>query len=83
MCDKLRTLFASYFQALIDNDRLFTDEFIHGQAQGFKDCRHDQSILSVLRKMQGTIALPDETWFVPFGNEESLKHPFWATRHRE
>lgn len=52
------------------------------QSSEFKDNRHDQSILSLVRKKHGSILLTDETWFTPFGNKESLKYPFWATRKR-
>jgi hypothetical protein len=50
------------------------------QSSEFKDNRHDQSILSLVRKKHGSIILTDETWFKPFGNKESMKFPFWATR---
>lgn len=52
------------------------------QCDEFIDNRHDQSILSLVRKKHGSIVLTDETWFTPFGNKESLKFPFWATRKR-
>ena len=52
------------------------------QSSEFKDNRHDQSILSLVRKKHGSILLTDETWFTPFGNKESMKYPFWATRKR-
>jgi len=62
---------------------LFTDHYNReNQESCFIDNRHDQSILSVVRKIHGSIVLGDETWFVPFGNNESLKYPFWATRKR-
>lgn len=50
------------------------------QCYDFIDNRHDQSILSLVRKKYGSIILTDETWFTPFGNSESLNFPFWATR---
>ena len=46
------------------------------------DNRHDQSIISIIRKMHNPILLTDETWFHPFGNKESLKFPFWAMRKK-
>lgn len=52
------------------------------QCNDFIDNRHDQSILSLVRKKHGSIVLTDETYFQPFGNKESLKFPFWATRKR-
>jgi len=62
---------------------LVTDHYNKlNQCSEFIDNRHDQSILSLVRKKYGSIILTDETWFVPFGNKESLKYPFWATRKR-
>ena len=54
----------------------------NNQKEFFRDNRHDQSILSVSRKIHGSLVLPEETWFESFGCENSLKYPFWATRDR-
>jgi hypothetical protein len=67
---------------LYANPILFTDHYNNTQESYFKDNRHDQSIFSVITKMHNTITLPDQTFFVPFGNAESLEYPFWATRFR-
>jgi len=57
----------------------------------YQQCkRHDQSILSVLRKMHGSEVIPDETYFKhkieahPLGWDDpiSLQYPFHARRHR-
>lgn len=69
-------------KTLYDNPLLFTDYYNKKQDPYFKDNRHDQSVFSVIRKMHNPILLDDETWFVPFGNKESLDYPFWATRKR-
>jgi len=61
---------------------LFTDYYNKNQESYFKDNRHEQSILSLVRKKHGSIILTDETWFTSFGNKESLKYPFWATRKK-
>ena len=67
---------------LHDNYLLITDYYNKNQPKEFIDNRHDQSILSIIRKIHGSIILNDETWFGHnlFGNQESLKYPFWATR---
>ena len=67
-------------KVLYDNPLLFTDYYNKNQGDYFKDNRHDQSIFSVIRKLSNPILLTDETWFTPFGNKESYKYPFWATR---
>ena len=61
---------------------LITDHYNNMQELYFIDNRHDQSILSLVRKKHGSIKLNDETFFTPFGNKQSLKYPFWATRKR-
>ena len=71
------------FETLHTNPSLFTDEYNKkNQPPYFRDNRHDQSVFSVIRKMNNVIMLKDETYFTPFGNDESLKCPFWATRYR-
>ena len=71
-----------WIQTLHDNPLLFTDHYNTLQDHSyFKDNRHDQSVFSVIRKMNCPILLEDETSF-EFGSEESLKYPFWATRKR-
>ena len=55
----------------------------HSQNQHpqFKENRHEQSLFSLLRKMHGSIVLDgDESFIVPFGGQESMKYPFWASR---
>lgn len=79
---KLVTLINLWGKALNDNPLLFTDYYNRNQNSGFIDNRHEQSIFSVIRKMYNPLLLSDETWFTPFGNKESLKYPFWATRKK-
>jgi hypothetical protein len=67
-------------EVLYTNPLLFTDYYNNNQQSYFKDNRHDQSVFSIIRKLHNSIILNDETYFEPFGNEESLKYPFWVTR---
>ena len=69
-------------ETLYNNPLLFTDIYNKIQNEYFNDNRHDQSVFSIIQKMYNTILLNDETYFTPFGNEESLKYPFWATRYK-
>lgn len=69
-----------WYNVIYDNALLFTDHYNNNQESYFKDNRHEQSIFSVIRKMYNPILLTDETYFLPFGNDNSLKYPFWATR---
>jgi hypothetical protein len=80
--NNLMKLIESWYKVIEDNPLLFTDHYNKNQPSGFIDNRHEQSIFSVIRKMNNPLLLNDETYFTPFGNNESLKYPFWATRKR-
>jgi hypothetical protein len=80
--DELLKLINLWGKTLIDNPLLFTDYYNNNQNIGFKDNRHEQSVFSVIRKLHSPILLSDETYFIPFGNKDSLDYPFWATRKR-
>lgn len=68
---------------VIEKDKyLITDKYNSNQNSYFIDNRHDQSILSLIRKIFGSVIINDETFHQPFGNEESMNKPFWATRKR-
>ena len=70
-------------KTLYENPLLFTDYYSGNQEPGFSNNTHDQSVFSIIRKMHSPkLLLTDETYFIPFGNEESLRYPFWATRRR-
>lgn len=73
-----------YSQSLTDNPLLFTDYYNNtNQCSEFKDNRHDQSVLSLIRKKYGSVIIDgDESWMQPFGIGKSLKYPFWATRSK-
>jgi hypothetical protein len=75
------------FKECIEYDKnLITDVYNKNgnQYPYFKDNRHDQSITSIIRKQIGSIVIPkDESWIVPFGNDNSLYYPFWATRSKK
>ena len=51
------------------------------QNSGFKDHRHDQSILSLIVKSEDITPIEDETWFHP-NWEEGYKFPIWTLRNR-
>lgn len=71
------------FRRLMQRDPLvITDYYNAHQLPFFIDHRHDQSIFSILRKQFGSIVIPDEMYFQPFGCPISLGIPFWATRIR-
>jgi hypothetical protein len=76
----LMKLIDKWLKAVYEFPLMFTDVFNKNQPSYFIDNRHEQSVFSVIRKMGTSIIINDETYFKPFGNKESLKYPFWATR---
>ena len=81
--EKMMKIIDECINVLRTDHLLVTDHYNKmEQYSSFIDNRHDQSILSLVRKIHGSIVLKDETWFKPFGNDKSLKYPFWATRKR-
>jgi hypothetical protein len=70
-------------KALYDDPLMYTDHYTQNQHLQFKENRHEQSLFSLLRKIHGSIVLDgDESFMVPFGGQESMKYPFWASRIR-
>tara|TARA_B100000941_G_scaffold175501_1_gene125622 strand:- start:6273 stop:6998 length:726 start_codon:yes stop_codon:yes gene_type:complete len=81
--EKMMKIIDECIDVLRTDHLLVTDHYNKiNQCNDFKDNRHDQSILSLVRKKHGSIVIDDETYFTPFGNKESLQYPFWATRKR-
>ena len=80
--EKMMKIIDECINVLRTDHLLVTDHYNKIQESYFIDNRHDQSILSLVRKKHGSIILNDETYFTSFGNKESLKYPFWATRKR-
>lgn len=81
--EKMMKIIDECISVLRSDHLLVTDHYNKiNQCDEFKDNRHDQSILSLVRKKHGSIILNDETWFQPFGNAKSQVFPFWATRKK-
>jgi len=51
-----------WYDTMINNGELFTD-IMGKQDNDFKQHRHDQSVLSIIRKLHGSIELEDETYY--------------------
>ena len=80
--EKTHTIFNKCIELLRKDSVLVTNEYNRNQAACFVANRHDQSILSLIRKKLGSLVLPDETWFKSF-EHEGIYYPFWATRRRD
>ena len=71
-----------WYNVIFNNPLLFTDYYNNKQEKYFRDNRHEQSVFSVIRKMNNSILIHDETYFKPFNSPLSLQYPFWATRKK-
>ncbi len=76
-----------YYNLSITRPNLFSDDFNHSNnSERFEDNRHDQSILSVMRKKHGSVEIVDETYAGTIEGWNNLfyvkKIPFLATRIR-
>ena len=86
-CKNTEYIFDNIMKILYCNPLIITDFYNNDISNNndFITNRHDQSIISLAIKEFGEnikVIPKDETWFVPFGNNESLKYPFWATKLR-
>ena len=70
------------FEALRADRWMFSDRYnaetMASRGDTFIDNRHDQSILSIIRKLIGSVTFPDGTWPLNIPTE-----PFWASRRRD
>jgi len=86
-CEKSIKLIDDYYNLAINYTSLFSDEYnMMNNSSNFVDNRHDQSILSVMRKKYGSICINDETYADTAEGWQDLyynkKIPFLATRIR-
>ena len=81
-CDAVINIFKNCLNKIRKDPLIITDYYNSNQTKCFKDNRHDQSILSVARKIHGSIVIPDETYSLDFNSETMQKIPFLATRFR-
>jgi hypothetical protein len=82
-CDNVMNIFNKFFKIINQDQKLITDHYNKiNQIKEFIDNRHDQSILSVIRKLYGSVIIPDETWYANFNCNQAKFIPFLATRKR-
>ena len=77
-------IFSDTLNILEKDPYIFTDKYNNiNKINDFKFHRHDQSVLSLIRKLNKSILLKDETYFKNFSDKKSSKYPFLATRIKE
>jgi hypothetical protein len=79
-CEASIKLVNEYYQIAITQPSLFSDEHNEYKKQEvYRGHRHDQSILSILRKKHGSLIIPDETYSAT--DYKQFKHiPILSTR---
>nr|VFJ56084.1 MAG: hypothetical protein BECKDK2373C_GA0170839_10529 [Candidatus Kentron sp. DK] len=80
-CRHSAMLIDKWLSVLYQNPRLFTDHCDSRMHHGdFSEHRYDQSIFSIIRKLYGSVVIPDETYSQDWS---SLRHiPFLAKRQK-
>ena len=77
--EKLKLILKEYLKVLEYDMHLFTDKYNKNQINMFRENRHDQSVFSIIRKIYGSIIIPDETHKKYYGGD----YPFTALRKRK
>lgn len=62
--------FTSFLDIVDKDNNLITDVYQDLQEEYFQECRHDQSLMSVMAKLNGCLILDDETYFNDNPNQQ-------------
>ena len=81
-CDGVIKIFKDCLDKIRKDPLMITDYYNSSQMPGFRENRHDQSFLSVTRKIHGSVIIPDETWSQNWDELRKRGIPFLATRLR-
>lgn len=80
-CQETIDLFERCLLVLRQDNQIITDYYNDkSQPSFFRDNRHDQSVLSIVRKMTDTVVYDDNTFFSDFNSPEAKLNPFLAMR---
>lgn len=73
-CSNVYRIIEECHKVIAKDKYLVTDKYNNNQMSYFNDNRHDQSILSLVRKIFGSVIIKDETYF------KNKLYPFLKTR---
>jgi hypothetical protein len=73
-------LFNKYYETSCHYNLLNDTPSVAKNDPCFREHRHDQSIFSLLSKLNNAIIIPDETYSKTWKDEKILGCPFWMTR---
>ena len=79
-CDHSLAILNEFRKAITKDPMIITDAYNNLQGPYFLDHRHDQSLLSILRKQYGSILLADEIWLPEFSHSHPIHFSAWSTR---
>ena len=82
-CDAVINIFKDCLDKIRKDPLIITDYYNSNQKEYFKNNRNDQSILSVCRKLHGSVVISDETFCDDFNSGIRKSIPFLATRKRK
>ncbi|MCP4132625.1 MAG: hypothetical protein GY754_16795 [bacterium] len=80
-CSHSLMLVNKWLSVLYENPLLFTDHCYNKQHEEFVAHRYDQSIFSVIRKLYGSVIIPDETYYSDWSDGKHI--PFLAKRQAD
>lgn len=76
----VESLINTYYNISITRPDLFIDGQLQKNHDGFKEHRHDQSIFTILRYLNGCVVVPDGSF--PSNYKMLITEPFIASRYR-
>lgn len=80
-CDHTVKLIDEYYKIALESPEIFSDIYNeYKRTPEFRDHRHDQSIFSILRKLRGSVVIPDETYAINWN--DLIEIPILSTRIR-
>lgn len=79
-CENTRNLVRQWYEIGINYNLSDDSPSKIANDPSFIEHRHDQSIFSLLRKRNGCVIIPDETWFPTPYSEWNPEYPIWALR---
>lgn len=68
--DESKKFFQDFQEAVDRDNNLITDFYLPNQGNYFKACRHDQSILSVMGKINNCLSIKDESYYFENPNDQ-------------
>ena len=74
-------LVESFYESALRKSELFDDYDIESSCLNFKAHRHDQSVFSIIRKVNNIYSIPNETHYPDLINP--IEYPFWAIRRKD